>query len=1316
MWEGKLKKTVDEYYFTQTDYKNFAPEIKETIINFGSTVLSNAYMSHGFLEIAGKEEVSLEKQAILKRFAKVFDQTYTRFLDIQKAEAQAREAQIEAALERIRAAAMAMHRTEELTNVVRVLRKQMADVGETEMDSIVIHLYQDGADTFEGWFGYRRKDNPTGPVQQGYCVIDWNKTKRAREDQAKYYSNEQNYTIVGDKKFLHEWYQYLEEVVPISVDHDAEGKLMIPNRLFYNYSKFSKGAILLITNEEASESAKYLLRRAADVFNLAYTRFLDLQKAEAQAQEAKIEAALERVRAASMAMHQSNELNQLIANVFEQLLHLGFDSMHCEIILFDEQTQNCEIWPADEAENLLPKSYRVPNNKRKFYQFLLNSWKTRHDYHPYHLKGRTKRDYEHWLFTQTDWKDIPKSVQESMQATTSVNLYGATMKYGILEVASLATLSTSQFDIVKRFARVFEQSYTRFLDLLKAEAQAREALIEASLERTRAKSLAMHRSDELGALINDFYHELMQLDIQLDRCMLMIVDPENEDITWWIAGKEGLLSDNGFLVKKNRYALHRALIQGWKERRRKWRYLLKGREKKRWDQFAFTKTDLTKLPKVVKKDMLSNEHIHLNISCDNFGFLLAGSIDPLTDEQQEIISRFAAAFNLTYTRFLDLKKAEAQARESDIEVSLERVRAQAMAMQSSRDLGQVAHTIFQELDRLQISSLRCGIGIIDRDTQQVDLWTTTTTKHGGLEQVVGSENLSGHPLLTGIYKSWLKQKTFAYTLKGKSLQKYYQLVSTTNFKLPKSIRKGPVKNTQHHYVCVMYPAGGLYGFSEHPFSQEAIEIMQRFANGFHLAYTRYEDLKQAEARAQQATRSAALNRIRAEIASMRSTADLERITPLIWKELTTLEIPFFRCGVFIVDEASESVQVFLTTPTGEAQTSFTIPYGMSPDMDANIIHWRQGKIYQDQWTRDRFVNWTQSLIEMGLVESSEAYSGGAEPPERISLHFLPFEQGMLYVGNHQPLHTEQLDITQSLADAFSVAYARYEDFIKLEEAKSRIESTLQELQAAQAQLIQAEKMASLGELTAGIAHEIQNPLNFVNNFSEVSSELIAEAKTELDQGDMEEAQEILADLIENLDKINHHGQRASSIVKGMLDHSRTSTGEKVPTDINLLCDEYLRLAYHGMRAKDKSFNASYETDFQEKMPLVSLVPQEIGRVLLNLINNAFQACLDKAQEEAQQPTIGEAYRAQVNISTKHIAALDEGKQDIQIIISDNGPGIPEEIKDKIFQPFFTTKSAGQGTGLGLSLSYDIINAHGGSIEILESVAPGTTFQIRIPAK
>ena len=297
---------------------------------------------------------------------------------------------------------------------------------------------------------------------------------------------------------------------------------------------------------------------------------------------------------------------------------------------------------------------------------------------------------------------------------------------------------------------------------------------------------------------------------------------------------------------------------------------------------------------------------------------------------------------------------------------------------------------------------------------------------------------------------------------------------------------------------------------------------------------------------------------------------------------------------------------------------------------------------------------------------------------------------------------------------------------ELEHAKE-IEKAYTELKATQAQLIQSEKMASLGELTAGIAHEIQNPLNFVNNFSEVNKELLEELNEEIEKGNFDEVKLIAKDVIDNEEKINYHGKRADGIVKGMLQHSRSSSGVKEPTDINVLADEYLRLAYHGLRAKDKSFNATMKTDFDDDLPKINVIPQDVGRVILNLITNAFYAVTEKKRKAPPPPAGGiqapqETYEPTVTVSTSFIPPSADGRTRgaetrgaVSISVSDNGNGIPQSALDKIFQPFFTTKPSGQGTGLGLSMSYEIITkAHNGELKVENKEGEGAKFTIILP--
>ncbi len=317
---------------------------------------------------------------------------------------------------------------------------------------------------------------------------------------------------------------------------------------------------------------------------------------------------------------------------------------------------------------------------------------------------------------------------------------------------------------------------------------------------------------------------------------------------------------------------------------------------------------------------------------------------------------------------------------------------------------------------------------------------------------------------------------------------------------------------------------------------------------------------------------------------------------------------------------------------------------------------------------------------------------------------------------------EEEQLRQAEARKAELEHLVVERTTELLSQKETLEKALAELKATQVQLVHAEKMASLGELTAGIAHEIQNPLNFVNNFSELSVELAHELLEEIKKPDLDKTlvQDLVADLTQNQQKINHHGKRAASIVTGMLQHARTSTGAKEPIELNALADEYMRLSYHGLRAKDSTFNAKMVTDFDPAIGKVALIPQDMGRVLLNLINNAFYAVQQRksagaaqtaGDQQTESPNKGRPYEPTVTISTK--------KTDNHIVIKvkDNGIGIPESVKAKIFQPFFTTKPTGQGTGLGLSLAYDIVTkGHGGKMEVQSKEGEGTEFTVKLPVK
>jgi signal transduction histidine kinase/ketosteroid isomerase-like protein len=1291
----EVKWDFDKYWLYETGFKALPEEVKRSVLNEREVFLYYTSMSHGLLSAAGYVELPDEKVAILQRFAKVFNQTYTRFIDLQKAEAQARESQIQLALERVRARTMAMQRSEELADVALVLFQQVKQLG-IETWSTGFNVWLEGETSYIDWV----VSTAEGRFMEPYTVdltahpffLEISKAKKRGDD---------FFMIEAEGETLAETYRLLFKMAKIQFEDLLNAGFQMPEHQINHYVFGKQVSLMFITFDPCPE-AHDIFKRLGKAFEQTYTRFLDLQKAEAQAREAQNELALERVRARAMAMQSSDELRETVLVINEQLHQLGFEPKACNIIIIDKDTGNSQYWVSGFSKDIYPVSYHVPYLEHPYYEALLQPWRQGKQYLVYEYTEEKKPGFDEIFFVKTEFRNMPDEVKELMIGLKTVKLSTAYFSHGAIQVLGSDALSEEKAIILKRFTKVFEQTYTRFLDLQKAEAQAREAQIEAALEKVRSRSLAMHTPNELGEVVTVIVEKLTDLGVVLDAngVVLCTYFADSKDVLHWIVSPDFKMAGSYLLP----WFDHPIFREAWESKESGDTYFSKAysiEDKNSFFEYAFEHSDYRYFPEDFKQWVFQNDKHILSFAWQKNSAILIPSHTGVvpTEYEAAILKRFAKVFEQAYTRFLDLQKVEAQAREAQIEAALERVRSKAMSMHNSEDLAATIGAFYRELEQFSITPRRCGVGLLQKN-RLAELSTMNTVEQGNSIEIIGKLKMEGHWVLDGVYDNWILQKEFHPVLRGNEIKEYNQLLRPQI-----AFPEYPNNLVQYGYFF-FFPEGGVYAWTEKEMKEDELKIYRRFTTVLSLTYKRYKDLKDAEANAREAVRRASLDRVRAEIASMRTMDDLQRITPIIWHELTVLGVPFVRCGVFIMNEMTEHVQVYLSTPDGRSLAVLDLPFNSSELTLNSVNHWRQGIIFKTHWNKQEFLNFMQSMIKLGQVSNQKTYQGAAEPPESLDLHFVPFKQGMLYVGNTSSLEKEALELVKSLAESFSIAYARYEDFRQLESAKNQIEKTFTDLKAAQAQLIQAEKMASLGELTAGIAHEIQNPLNFVNNFSEISNELVEELKGERikDKGERDEELEgeLLNDISQNLEKINHHGKRAADIVKGMLQHSRTSSGVKEPTDINALADEYLRLAYHGLRAKDKSFNAKMNTNFDETIGKINVIPQDIGRVILNLITNAFYVVDEKKKR------LKDGYEPIVSVSTKRI--------DNQIFISvkDNGNGIPKHILDKIFQPFFTTKPTGQGTGLGLSLSYDIVKAHGGTISVESTENEGSEFIIQIP--
>jgi len=679
-------------------------------------------------------------------------------------------------------------------------------------------------------------------------------------------------------------------------------------------------------------------------------------------------------------------------------------------------------------------------------------------------------------------------------------------------------------------------------------------------------------------------------------------------------------------------------------------------------------------------------------------------LEPPAAEIESILTKMGAAFDLAYKRFEDLRKSEEQLREAQIEAALEKVRARTMAMHKPDELQEVVTLVAEKLQDLGVIMDAGGVIICTYfpDSKDVVHWLASSDFSSSKPYLLPYFD---HKIFKEAWHSRESGEDFfskAYSVDEKN-SFFLHAFEHSDYKYFPDEFKEWVLAAEHHALTFAWSKNAailIPSFTDIVPSESDKEILKRFANVFEQAYVRFLDLQQAEEQAREAERQAALDRVRAEIASMRSADDLQRITPLIWRELTTLGVPFFRCGVFIIDEAAEVMQVFLTTPEGKALAVLHLGFDDAPLVTATVAHWRQGTVYKEEWNAAQMRDWTQFLQERGLIETSTRYLDAEDPPEHLALHFVPFAQGMLYVGSTAPLDEEAVELVQALADAFAVAYARYEDFQRLEAKNREVEAAMDELKTTQQQLVQSEKMASLGALTAGIAHEIKNPLNFINNFAALSRELADELEEETDP---EEIHAILGDIKLNAAKIEEHGKRADSIVRSMMQHARAGSGERETVALNKFVDEYVDLSWHGKRAQTPDFNADIAREYGEEVGHVELMPQDFGRVLINLLANAFDAVTEQATQANGQ------YAPKVTVSTRRVGG------EVEIRVEDNGPGIAADVEAKIFEPFFTTKPTGSGTGLGLSLSYDIITqGHSGTLHVESEEGQGAAFVIRLP--
>jgi signal transduction histidine kinase len=1206
-----------------------------------------------------------------------------------------RELKIESSLEKVRVIAMAMKHRDDMLGICKTISNQLKLFGVKEIRNVQTAIFYKEKGTYMN-YEYYTKHKKTFITETVYTQDKIHKDFAGKMLKGK-----------GEFIFLHirgkkvkEW---LKEQKKTNVFIDKY--LETASSLNYYWYSLGPVALGISTYHPLTKGELTLFRRFVHVFELAYGRYADIENAEAQAREALIQASLEKVRAGSLAMHKSDELIIAGELLLHELRRLGIECLSSGYVVMDKEEKMGWTYAPNPATGKISEPLGLTHTETREMRKVLSSWEKKEPMSVVEMDEQETIAHQTFVAhngmlkngTNSHWITAEQLIALSPKRLLLQNF---NFDQGYLMIVGGNRLNEKEIELMLRFTKVFQQTYTRFLDLQKAEAQAREAQIEAALERVRVRTMAMQKSTELADAAFVIFQQLQVLGEDPIQITIGIMNETERvielSLTDWTGG--GGRIDRMIKAGFDEPVLMHKSYTAWKEGRKSLVLDIRGPELEQWISYR------NKISGTKTNHQVISERRAITFAFFSKGHLSFSTPEPRPRESVALLERFATEFDMTYTRFLDLQKAEAQTREAQIEAALERVRSRSIGMRKSEELKEVIKIVYDQFIYLNIHIDHAGF-VVD--------YTPKGDWHFWIADKQDIPSKISTPYFDSVWgndfnKAKEKGTDFFTThLNFEDKNKFYQKLLSFVPGLPEEAKSfyltclGLAGSTALSETVSLY----IENFSGIPYSDEENKILIRFGKVFQQTYTRFLDLLKSEASAKEAIKRASIDRIRGDIASMRTIADLDRITPLIWNELTILGIPFIRCGVFIMDDEQQQIHTFLSTPEGHAVAAFHLSYDTPGNFSDIVQYWRQKKIYVNHWHVKDFSSLADMLIQQGAVQTREEYLSSI-PAEGIYLHFIPFYQGMLYVGNISDLNKEEINTLQSFADAFSTAYARYEDFNKLEAAKKLADSALNELRATQKQLVQSEKMASLGELTAGIAHEIQNPLNFVNNFSEVNNELIEEltaerAKPKTERDEILE-NEILYNIKQNLEKINNHGKRADGIVKGMLQHSRSSSGQKELTDINALADEYLRLAYHGFRAKEKFFNAKFETDFDKRIEKINVVPEDIGRVLLNLINNAFYAVNEKRKLKDA------GYEAAIKMTTI------QSDNQLSITVSDNGNGIPKNLVDKIFQPFFTTKPTGSGTGLGLSLAYDIIKAHGGDIKVATKEGEGSEFMINLP--
>jgi hypothetical protein len=1075
-WKKQLKSTtIDLSGKELKEYNKYRKErLTEAHADLGSDfletekrrVINIACFSRGIISISTGQPVENETVKLLERFARMFEQTYTRFLDLQKAEAQAKEAQIEAALERVRSRSIGMQKSEELREVIQVIHDQLIHLN-FEIDAAGFTLDYHQNNDWNTWIANKSESLPSLMFIPYIDHPQFNYYKSAKENGLDFLANTLSFE---DKNSI---FSYMFEFMGDYPQAEKDELLSKPGLAISQ--AFLKNISLWIYNLDAipySEEDNSTLMRFAKVFEQTYTRFNDLQKAEAQARESQIQLALERVRAKTMAMQKSDELKEVVASMFDGMKSLGVDPTVCNIALVDRKTCDTDVWTAHQTDNgMITYKVFISHFEHPFRKKMLDSFLDEIPFSVHELSGDLKKSYAQYLFEHVDYSNVPAGVAKSNEELANMEdgivLSAAYMKYGLLIVSRNHAISNDESDILQRFAKIFQQTYTRFLDLQKAEAQAREAEIQLALERVRARSLAMHNTSELQDVVNILSQQLHNMNMDINGGVFIAINDEVDiDIPLWASGgaadyvqKVTVPFLNNPVFIKLRDAIKRKNNFFTEEHSQEDKISL-------FEHF-FKYPPWNSLSQQRKQELLSREGgytrsvaiaQYTSISITNHNG------NKFSDDDNEILKRFGNVFEQSYIRFLDLQKAEAQAREAKIETSMEKIRSRSLAMQKPEELLEVAELLRKEMGLLGVEELETSsIYIVDKEKQQAECWYAIKDIREENKRLVSDEmTIMLHDTWVGgemwkFYKS--KKEQTSIVMKGDNRKEWINYCADKSQVLQGYYGSEIPERTYH---LVKFNGGYMGAASPGDISSESWDLLKRTAAVFSLAYTRFKDLQDAEARAREAQIEAALERVRSRTMGMQKSDELKEVIKIVFQQLNHLKINLDHAG-FVVDYKPGGDWHFWIADERDIPSKITHPYFESVWADQfNEAKEKGLEFFTTNLNfeeKNKFYNELLSYVS-GLPQASKDFYLSCPG---LAATTVLFDNVSLYIENFSgiPYSDEENNTLIRFGKVFQQTYTRFLDLQKAEAQarEAQIEAALERVRAKAMAMNSSEDLA-----------------------------------------------------------------------------------------------------------------------------------------------------------------------------------------------------------------------------------------------------------------